>query len=642
MTATERTEQAARLQPADHITRQLLRITTAGSVDDGKSTLIGRLLHDTDSLPLDHLEAVTDDEGVADLAALSDGLRAEREQGITIDVAYRFFSTDTRSYILADTPGHERYTRNMFTGASNAHVAILLVDARAGVLRQTRRHARIAKLLGIKHFVATVNKIDLVDFDQGRFTEVEDELRQLGTRLGGLDINVIPIAAKHGDNVVHRSERTPWYSGPTLLEYLEAVELGAPQAEPARLRLPVQWVSRPTSDVRRRYTGRLAAGTLSVGDPVVSLPAGTESTVTALDTLDGERTIGVAPLSVSIELADDIDVGRGDVLVSGAEDAVRPVLARELDATVCWFVDSPLRAGDRLALKQTTNTVRATVQELHSRLDPETLGELDQPVELTLNDIGTVTLRTSSIVIADSYTENRDSGAFILIDETTNDTVGAGTIIEAREVKPGTHSRSDIRWHPSALDRAHRWQATGQAGATIWFTGLPASGKSTIAVAVERALVESGRIAYLLDGDNLRHGLSDDLGFSPGDRTENIRRVGHLTRLLADAGVVALASLVSPLKSDRETARALNDAANLPFIEVHVATSLAECEKRDPKGLYARARSGELRGLTGVDAPYEPPENADLVLDTAGANTEDLAAQVIALLDARSPRPQSR
>lgn len=640
MTGTEHAAShgAPKTLPPRGLTRQLLRIATAGSVDDGKSTLIGRLLHDTDSLPLDHLEAVTDEEGVADLAALSDGLRAEREQGITIDVAYRFFSTQTRSYILADTPGHERYTRNMFTGASNAHVAILLVDARAGVLRQTRRHARIAKLLGIKHFVAAVNKIDLVDFDESKFAEVQRQVQTLAARLGEIDITVIPLAAKLGDNVVHRSERTPWYSGPTLLDYLEGVELAAPQAEPARLRLPVQWVSRPTADTRRRYTGRLAAGTLSVGDPVISLPSGTRSTVTTLDTLDDERTTAVAPLSVSIELADDIDVGRGDVLVSGADDAVLPVLARELDATVCWFVDAPLRAGDRLALKQTTNTVRATVQELHSRLDPETLEELDQPVDLALNDIGTLTLRTSSVVIADSYTDNRDSGAFILIDETTNDTVGAGTIIEAREVKPGSHARTDIRWHPSALDRAHRWQATGQPGATIWFTGLPASGKSTVAVAVERALVESGRVAYLLDGDNLRHGLSDDLGFSPGDRTENIRRVGHLTRLLADAGVVALASLVSPLKSDREIARELNDAAKLPFIEVHVATSLEECQRRDPKGLYARARSGELKGLTGVDAPYEPPEDADLVIDTTGADLDDLVAQVIELLNQRSPR----
>ncbi|MDT5219651.1 MAG: bifunctional enzyme CysN/CysC, partial [Mycobacterium sp.] len=325
MTVSDKTEKAEKADKVVHpkgVTRQLLRITTAGSVDDGKSTLIGRLLHDTDSLPLDHLEAVTDEEGVADLAALSDGLRAEREQGITIDVAYRFFSTETRSYILADTPGHERYTRNMFTGASNAHVATLLVDARAGVLRQTRRHARIAKLLGIKHFVAAVNKIDLVDFDQGAFTKVEEQLGQLAARLGEVDITVIPVAAKLGDNVVHSSDNTPWYDGPTLLEYFEGVELAAPHAEASRLRLPVQWVSRPTDDKRRRYTGRLAAGTLSVGDSVVSLPAGTSSEVTVLDTLDDDRTTGVAPLSVSIELADDIDVGRGDVFVSGAEDAV--------------------------------------------------------------------------------------------------------------------------------------------------------------------------------------------------------------------------------------------------------------------------------------------------------------------------------
>lgn len=617
------------------MTRQLLRITTAGSVDDGKSTLIGRLLHDTDSLPTDHLEAVTDEEGIADLAALSDGLRAEREQGITIDVAYRFFSTDTRSYILADTPGHERYTRNMFTGASNAHAAVLLVDARAGVLRQTNRHARIAKLLGIKHFVATVNKIDLVDFDETRFTEVHKELQQVAARLGNIDITVIPIAAKLGDNVVHRSQNTPWYDGPTLLEYLESIELTAPQAESTKLRFPVQWVSRPTAEQRRRYTGRLSGGTLKVGDPVVSLPSGTRSTVTLVDTLDDQRTVAVAPLSVSVELADDIDVGRGDVLVSGSDDAVLPVLARELDATVCWFREGPLRAGDRLALKQGAKTVRATVQALHSRLDPETLDELDNPVELVLNDIGEITLRTSSVVIADPYAENRDSGAFILIDEATNDTVGAGTILEPREVKPGEQTRNDIRWHPSSLDRDFRWSATGQRGATIWFTGLPASGKSTIAVAVERALVESGDVAYLLDGDNIRHGLSDDLGFSAGDRAENIRRVGHLTRLFADAGVVALASLVSPLKSDRETARALNDAAKLPFIEVHIATPVDECERRDPKGLYARARAGELKGLTGVDAPYEPPENPDLVLDTTGADIDDLVKQVIDLLNAR-------
>ena len=489
-----------------------------------------------------------------------------------------------------------------------------------------------------KPFVATVNKMDLIDFDENRFAEVEDQLQQMTARLGGAHVTVIPIAAKHGDNVVHRSDRTPWYSGPTLLEFLEGVELAAPHAEARRLRLPVQWVSRPTASQRRRYTGRLAAGTLAVGDPVVSLPAGTRSTVTAVDTLDDSCTVGVAPLSISVELADDIDVGRGDVFVSGDDDAVLPVLARELEAAVCWFIDSPLRAGDRLALKQATSTVRTTVEELHTRLDPETLDDLDNPVELGLNDIGTLTLRTSSVVVADAYADIRDSGSFILIDETTNDTVGAGIILEGREVKAGAHGRTDIRWHPSSLDRSYRWAKTGQPGATIWFTGLPASGKSTIAVGVERALVESGRVAYLLDGDNLRHGLSDDLGFSPGDRAENIRRVGHLTRLLADAGVVALASLVSPLKSDREIARRLNEAAKLPFIEVYVATSLAECERRDPKGLYARARTGEVKGLTGVDAPYEPPENPDLVLDTTGADIDDLVARVITLLAERSPR----
>jgi bifunctional enzyme CysN/CysC len=472
--------------------------------------------------------------------------------------------------------------------------------------------------------VATVNKIDLVDFDQKRFDEVAGELQQMAARLGGAELSVIPIAAKHGDNVVHRSENTDWYTGPTLLEYLEGIELSAPQPEASKLRLPIQWVSRPVADERRRYTGRLSA-----------LPAGTRSTVTAVDTLDDDRATAVAPLSVSIELADDIDVGRGDVFVSGADDAALPVLARELDATVCWFTETPLRAGDRVALKQTSRTVRATVQALHTRLDPETLDELDNPVELTLNDIGEVTLRTSSVVIADPYADNRDSGAFILIDETSNETIGAGTILEPREVKPGNHARNDIRWHPSSLDRDYRWNATGQRGATIWFTGLPGSGKSTVAVAVERALVESGDVAYLLDGDNIRHGLSDDLGFTAGDRAENIRRVGHLTRLFADAGVVALASLVSPLKSDREIARALSEAAKLPFVEVYISTSLTECEKRDPKGLYAKARAGELKGLTGVDAPYEPPENPDLVLDTTEADLDELVAKVLEVLKAR-------
>ncbi|MHA4850623.1 adenylyl-sulfate kinase [Rhodococcus sp. MSC1_016] len=612
--------------------RQLLRLATAGSVDDGKSTLIGRLLHDTGSLPIDHLDAVTDEDGNADLAALSDGLRAEREQGITIDVAYRFFSTASRSFVLADTPGHERYTRNMFTGTSNAHVAMLLVDARTGVLRQTRRHARIAELLAVPHVVAVVNKIDLVGFDEARFREVESDLRILAGHLGAADLTVIPVSATLGDNVVHRSTTTPWYAGPTLLEYLESVELAAPSANTAQLRLPVQWVARPTEGRRRRYTGRLSAGTLTVGDEVVVLPAGARSTVTALDTLDPERSVAVAPLSVSLELADDIDVARGDLIVSAHADASAPVPAREIDATVCWLGETPLRAGDRIAVKHTSRTVRATVQALHTLLDPETLDEHDSPAELALNDIGRITLRTSTVVLADTYAENRDGGAFILIDESSNDTIGAGTVLDSREVVPGAQTRRDITWHPSSLDRGRRWAATGQRGATIWLTGLPASGKSTVAVALERTLVDAGRTAYLLDGDNVRHGISDDLGFSPGDRAENIRRVGHLTRLFADAGVVAIASMVSPLRSDRTIARALNEAAGLPFLEIHVSTPVEECERRDPKGLYARARAGELRGLTGVDAPYEEPDDPDLAFDTTGADLDELVQRILAVL----------
>jgi len=613
--------------------QQILRIATAGSVDDGKSTLIGRLLHDTGSLATDHLAGVTSEDGEVDLAALSDGLRAEREQGITIDVAYRFFSSPTRHYVLADTPGHERYTRNTFTGASNAHVAILLVDARNGVQRQTRRHARIATLVGVPTVIAAINKLDLVGYSQERFDQLQAELDELAVQLGLTGgIEAFPLAAKSGDNVVHRSAHTPWYTGPTLLEYLEAVELHAPDPEPDELRLPIQWVSRPGADDRRTYTGRLAAGTLAVGDPVRVLPSGSTSTVASIDTLDEERTTAVAPLSVSVTLADDIDVARGDLLVSGRPTAHLPVSARELSATVCWLSDHPLRAGDRVLLKQGTRTVRATVQSLERRLDPESLLEVVGPGELVLNDIGTVELRTSTIVVADPYRLHRDTGSFILIDEATNETVGAGTVLEPREVVPGKAERTDIKWHPSALSRSERWTKTGQRGATVWLTGLPASGKSTVAVALERALVNRRRVAYLLDGDNIRHGISDDLGFSPGDRAENIRRVGHLARLFADAGVVAIASMVSPLRSDREIARTLHEAAEVDFLEVHVSTPISECERRDPKGLYARARRGQLSGLTGVDAPYEKPLDPDLRFDTTGARIDDLVAQIVAEL----------
>ena len=593
--------------------RELLRLATAGSVDDGKSTLIGRLLLDTKLLLSDQLAAVSRDGQPPDLAALTDGLRAEREQGITIDVAYRYFATPRRTFILADTPGHERYTRNMFTGASTADLAIVLVDARAGVVLQTRRHAQISSLLGIRHVVAAVNKMDLVDFSAERFAEVAAEVGELAERIGLADVQVIPISALDGDNVVERSERTPWYDGPALLEVLETVDVAADR-DLDRLRLPIQWVARPKDGNRRVYTGQVAAGTLRAGDEVVVLPAGQTTTVVSVDTLDADAAEAVPPMSVGVTLADDLDVGRGDLLAAPGDG---PPAARELDTTVCWMAEQPLVPGRRYALKHTTRTVRATVQAIVDRWDPETLEVHADPSALALNDIGRVTLRTSSPVLADPYRRNGVTGAFILIDEHSNETVGAGIVREAREVKPADEGRRDVTWHPSALDRGDRWSTLGQAGATVWLTGLPASGKSTIAVALERRLVDGGRIAYLLDGDNVRHGLSDDLGFSPGDRAEHVRRVGQVARLMADAGVVAVVSLVSPLRSDREVPRQLHDAAGLAFVEVHVDTPVEECARRDPKGLYAKAQAGEIKGFTGVDAPYEPPESPEVRITTA-------------------------
>ena len=609
--------------------RELVRLATAGSVDDGKSTLIGRLLLDTGSLLSDHLEDVSDDGAEPDLAAITDGLRAEREQGITIDVAYRFFSTETRSFILADTPGHERYTRNMFTGASTADVAVVLIDARGGVLTQTRRHANIAALLGIEHMVVCVNKMDLVGWDQGRFEEIVDQVRDLTRRLDILDLTVVPISALHGDNVAFKSDHAPFYSGPTLLQYLEEIDVQADR-DLDRLRLPVQWVGRPPGG-DRVYAGRIVAGTLAVGDEVVVMPSGTSTTVTSLDTLDG-ADVAVPPMSLTIGLADQIDVGRGDMLVDPAD---QPPAAREIDCTVCWMSEEPLHPGRRYALKHTTRTVRATVLSIVDRVDPETLERQIEPTGLGLNDIGQIRLRTSSPIVADPYSADRVTGAFILIDETSNDTVAAGVIREARPILPGSERRRDVTWHSSALDRDDRWLAIDQRGATVLLTGLSASGKSTIAVALERRLVESGQSAYLLDGDNIRHGLSDDLGFTPGDRTEHIRRVGQVARLMADSGTIAVVSLISPLAADRDHLRQAHREANLPFVEVFVDTALEECERRDPKGLYARARAGEIEGFTGIDAPYEPPRDPEIRIDTAIVGVREAVEHIIELLRAR-------
>jgi bifunctional enzyme CysN/CysC len=610
--------------------RDLVRLATAGSVDDGKSTLIGRLLLDTGSLLSDHLDDVSGRGSEPDLAAITDGLRAEREQGITIDVAYRFFSTETRSFILADTPGHERYTRNMFTGASTADVAVVLIDARSGVVTQTRRHAIIAALLGIEHVVVCVNKMDMVGWDGSRFAEIVGQVHDLARRLDIPDLLVLPISALHGDNVAVRSDRSTFYSGPTLLEFLEGVDVQADR-DPSRLRLPIQWVGRP-SDGERLYCGRVVAGTLAVGDEVVVLPSGVSTTVTQLDTLDGGGEEAVPPMSVTLGLADRLDVGRGDMLVSAEQP---PVAAREFDCTLCWMSEEPLHPGRRYTLKHTTRTARATVLSILERMDPQTLERQVEPIALGLNDIGRVSLRTSSPLVADPYSVNRVTGALILIDENSNDTVAAGVIREARVVLAGREARRDVTWHPSALDRDERWLAIDQRGATVLLTGLSASGKSTIAVALERRLVESGQSAYLLDGDNIRHGLSDDLGFTPGDRTEHIRRVGQVARLMADSGIVAVVSLISPHAADREHLRKAHEQANLPFVEVFVDTSLQECERRDPKGLYARARAGEIKGFTGIDAPYEPPSDPEIRVDTSTTSVREAVEQIIELLRAR-------
>ncbi len=608
---------------------ELLRLATAGSVDDGKSTLIGRLLYDSKSLMSDQVA-----EAEADLAQLTDGLRAEREQGITIDVAYRFFATPKRSFIIADTPGHVRYTRNMVTGASTAEAALVLVDARNGIIEQSRRHAYLSALLGIRHMVACVNKMDLVDWDEARFREIEQGFAGLVHQLGVEDAVAIPMSALHGDNVVDRSARTPWYDGPPLLPHLEQLEVASGRNfEDARL--PVQWVVRATD--YRGFAGQVAGGVLRPGDEVVVLPQGDRTTIARIETADGPVEEAFPPMSVIVHLADDVDSGRGSV-IAAADDP--PTVARRLDARLCWMTDTPLRPGTRLQLKHTTRRVRATVESLDARLDLKRLEDVGGVRELGLNDIGRVHVDLAAPVMAEPYTRNRATGAFILIDEATRDTVAAGMVLEAHEdpgPPSGPHSPGVI-WHEPALPRRERWRVLGVRGATVWLTGLPASGKSTIAEQLERDLVGSGRPAYLLDGENVRHGLSGDLGFSPADRHEHARRVASVARMIADSGSVAIVALVSPAAADRQAARALHEEAGLDFVEAWVDTPLEECERRDPHGLYQRARAGRLPGFTGVDAPYEPPADPDVRLHGVAESVAQSVARIRSALE-RVERP---
>ncbi|WP_440220064.1 adenylyl-sulfate kinase [Dietzia sp. MNB45] len=607
---------------------QLLRIATAGSVDDGKSTLIGRLLFDSKGIFEDQLasiEATSAKRGdeYTDLALLTDGLRSEREQGITIDVAYRYFSTPRRKFIIADTPGHVQYTRNMVTGASTADVAIILVDARKGVLEQTRRHAFLSALLGIPRLVVAVNKMDLVDYDEATFEAIRTEFTDFAAKLEVHDVTFVPLSALKGDNVVNRAvdsiDSMPWYTGPALLDHLENVHI-ASDRNLTDVRFPVQYVIRPQRADgldHRSFAGTVAGGIIKVDDDVVVMPSGRQSTVKAIWGPGGaELDEAAAPAAVTIALNDEIDIVRGEMI---ARPGNRPHQGTELEAMVCWFDDATtLQQNKRYVIKHTTRDTKAIVTGMEYRLDVNTLHRDPDSTELDLNEIGRIGLRTQTPLMYDPYRRNRDTGAFIMVDEITGNTVGAGMIIG-----PAT-TGSNVVWHAGAVQRGDRGQ-----GRTLWLTGLSGSGKSTIASEVERLLIESGHPAYILDGDNLRHGLNADLGFSAEDRAENIRRTAEVAALFADAGVVVVCSLISPMRADRDAAREVHAKADLPFTEVFVDTPLAECEARDPKGLYAKARSGEIREFTGVSAPYEPPLTPDLHIRPEDGTAEEVAQRIL-------------
>ncbi|RMI30878.1 adenylyl-sulfate kinase [Nocardia stercoris] len=611
--------------------RNMLRLATAGSVDDGKSTLIGRLLYDSKSLFTDQLDALARTPSARpDLALITDGLRAEREQGITIDVAYRYFATPRRKFIVADTPGHVQYTRNMVTGASTADLALILVDARKGISEQTRRHAFLSALLGVRHLVLCVNKMDLVEWSEQRFEEIRSEFSDFATKLDVGDLTFIPVSALLGDNVVETSANTPWYPGPSLLRHLEEVHI-ASDRNLIDNRLPVQYVIRPHGDSPRSYAGTVAGGIFAPGDDVVVLPSGRTSRITQIWGPGGTKVEeAFTGMAVALTLDDDIDVGRGHML---ARPGNQPRMDRDLDAMVCWFSDTTeLRAGNSYVLRTATQLTTVRVSTLDYRLDVNTLHRQADADHLSLNNIGRLTLHSHQPVMFDAYRDNRATGSFILIDEATDQTVAAGMITGRNPGKPEVAAqvrgerppRSDVTWHRSAVDREGRLSA----GATVWLTGLSGSGKSTIAVELERLLIEAGRPAYLLDGDNLRHGLTRDLGFSDDDRRENIRRVAEVAALLADAGVVAIVSLISPFREQRRLARQLHDDRRLPFHEVFVDTPLTECEQRDPKGLYKRARAGEIPQFTGIDSPYERPQFAELIVTPDDGSPADIARRI--------------
>ncbi|OYX00567.1 MAG: adenylyl-sulfate kinase [Caulobacter vibrioides] len=599
--------------------RDLLRFITCGSVDDGKSTLIGRLLHDLGVVPEDQLATILDADGRPDFSRLVDGLLAEREQGITIDVAYRFFATEKRKFIVADTPGHEQYTRNMVTGASTADAAVILIDARKGVLTQTRRHSYLVSLLGIRHVVLAVNKMDLVGWDRGVFDKIVADYRAFAEQIGLEVFTPIPISGLGGDNIAARSAATPWFDGPILMDWLEAVEVEDDlQAKP--FRMPVQWVNRPNLDFRG-FSGLIASGSIKPGDRIRALPSGRESRVARIVTLPGDLDQAVAGQSVTLTLEDEIDISRGDVIA--AADAPAPV-ANQFEATLVWMDDEPLPPGRTYLLKLGARTVGASVTDIKHRVNVNTL-EKTAAKRLELNEIGVCNLSLDQAIPFEAYADNRQMGGFILIDRLSNRTVGAGMINFA------LRRADNIHWQHTDVSKVSRAALKRQRGQVVWLTGLSGAGKSTIANLVEKRLHALGRHTYLLDGDNVRHGLNKDLGFTEEDRVENIRRVAEVAKLMVDAGLIVLTAFISPFRAERQLARDLLEPGE--FIEVFVDTPLAVAEARDVKGLYKKARSGQLKNFTGVDSPYEAPVSPELRIDTTAIDPVEAAERIVAWLE---------
>jgi bifunctional enzyme CysN/CysC len=609
-----------------HERKSLLRFITCGSVDDGKSTLIGRLLYESKMLFEDQLAAVERDSkrwgtqgDNIDFALLVDGLAAEREQGITIDVAYRFFSTDKRKFIVADTPGHEQYTRNMITGASTADLAVILVDARKGMLTQTRRHSYLASLVGIRQVVLAINKMDLVDYSEARFREIEAEYRAFADKVGLGEVTAIPLAALRGDNMLAPSPRTPWYHGATLMGLLETIPVDESRLQRGPFRMPVQWVNRPNLDFRG-FAGTIAGGTVRPGDRIRVLPSGKATTVARIVTHGGDLDHAAAGQSVTLVLGDEIDISRGDLICAAESPAGA---ADQFEATIVWMHDEELLPGRSYLLKIGTQTVGASITGLKYKLNVNTLEHLATRT-LELNEIGIGNLSTDRPIPFDPYAENRETGGFIVIDRLTNNTVGAGMIHFA------LRRSSNIHMQHFGVDKALRATAKGQRPAVLWFTGLSGAGKSTIANLVEQKLHALGKHTYMLDGDNVRHGLNKDLGFTDADRVENIRRIGEVARLMVDAGLIVLTAFISPFRSERRMARSLVGEGE--FIEVFVDVPLGLAEQRDPKGLYRKARRGELKNFTGIDSPYEEPEAPEIHIDTAALDPESAAERIVANL----------